>query len=186
METLKMSAKERGRVGVMTQVKKGLRLVEAARLMRVSYRQAKRIWRRYQQAGDRGLVHGHPGRVSNRKRPEEERQRIVERYLERYLGFGPPLAAEHLPADDHLVVDHETLRRWLLAPLSAPPGASAAAGANRTLCNCMNVSLQAVQAGIAFFGSVITGVHVIGWTTSIICLGLIGILPSIFVRERYY
>ncbi len=40
------------------------------------------------------------------------------------------------------------LRRWLLAPLSAPPGASAAAGANRTLCNCMNVSLQAVQAGI--------------------------------------
>lgn len=45
-------------------------------------------------------------------------------------------------------VDTE-LRRWLLAPLSAPPGASAAAGANRTLCNCMNVSLQAVQAGIA-------------------------------------
>ncbi|WP_374980404.1 molybdopterin-dependent oxidoreductase [Pseudomonas solani] len=41
------------------------------------------------------------------------------------------------------------LRRWLLAPLSAPPGASAAAGTNRTLCNCMNVSLQAVQAGIA-------------------------------------
>lgn len=41
------------------------------------------------------------------------------------------------------------LRRWLLAPLSAPPGASAAAGANRTLCNCMNVGLQAVQAGIA-------------------------------------
>ena len=114
METLKMSAKERGRVGVMTQVKKGLRLVEAARLMRVSYRQAKRIWRRYQQAGDRGLVHGHRGRVSNRKRPEEERQRIVERYLERYLGFGPTLAAEHLAADDHLVVDHETLRRWLL------------------------------------------------------------------------
>lgn len=115
METLKMSAKERGRVGVMTQVKKGLRLVEAARLMRVSYRQAKRIWRRYQQAGDRGLVHGHRGRVSNRKRPEEEHQRIVERYLERYQGFGPTLAAEHLAADDHLVVDHETLRRWLLA-----------------------------------------------------------------------
>ncbi|WP_435634132.1 nitrate reductase [Pseudomonas solani] len=45
-------------------------------------------------------------------------------------------------------VDTE-LRRWLLAPLSAPPGVSAAAGANRTLCNCMNVSLQAVQAGIA-------------------------------------
>ena len=47
METLTMSARKRGRLGVMTQVKKqGLRLVEAARLMRVSYRQAKLFWRR--------------------------------------------------------------------------------------------------------------------------------------------
>ena len=84
METLTMSARERGRLGVMTQVKKqGLRLVEAARLMRVSYRQAKRIWRRYQQDGDRGLIHGNRGRVSNRKKPDEERRRIVDRYRER-------------------------------------------------------------------------------------------------------
>jgi glycoside/pentoside/hexuronide:cation symporter, GPH family len=41
-------------------------------------------------------------------------------------------------------------------------------------------------AGIAFFGGVITGVHVIGWATSLICFGLIGILPAIFVKERYY
>lgn len=116
METLTMSARERGRLGVMTQVKKqGLRLVEAARLMRVSYRQAKRIWRRYRQDGDRGLIHGNRGRASNRKKPEEERRRIVDRYQERYQGFGPTLAAEHLAADDRLVVDHETLRRWLLA-----------------------------------------------------------------------
>ncbi|BBP82249.1 assimilatory nitrate reductase [Pseudomonas sp. Pc102] len=40
------------------------------------------------------------------------------------------------------------LRRWLLAPLSAPPG-TGACSANRTLCNCMDVGLQAVQAGIA-------------------------------------
>ena len=37
------------------------------------------------------------------------------------------------------------LRRWLLAPLSAPPG-TGACSANRTLCNCMDVGLQAVQA----------------------------------------
>ncbi|MBA1274683.1 nitrate reductase [Stutzerimonas azotifigens] len=40
------------------------------------------------------------------------------------------------------------LRRWLLAPLSAPPG-KAGSACDRTLCNCMNVSQQAVASGIA-------------------------------------
>ncbi|MCF7202975.1 nitrate reductase [Pseudomonas oligotrophica] len=39
------------------------------------------------------------------------------------------------------------LRRWLLAPLSAPPGATLAA--DPTLCNCLNVGRGAVCAGIA-------------------------------------
>jgi hypothetical protein len=38
----------------------------------------------------------------------------LARYRERYVGFGPTLAAEKLAGDGH-VVDHETLRRWLLA-----------------------------------------------------------------------
>lgn len=39
------------------------------------------------------------------------------------------------------------LRRWLLAPLSAPPG-GATISTDRTLCNCMNVSQNKVRAGI--------------------------------------
>ena len=43
----------------------------------------------------------------------------------------------------------EQLRRWLLAPMSAPPGnASAQVVADKTLCNCKNVSHSAVCAGI--------------------------------------
>jgi assimilatory nitrate reductase catalytic subunit len=43
----------------------------------------------------------------------------------------------------------EQLRRWLLAPLSAPPGqVDAEAISNKTLCNCKNVSQNAVCAGI--------------------------------------
>ncbi|UAW99548.1 molybdopterin-dependent oxidoreductase [Halopseudomonas nanhaiensis] len=38
------------------------------------------------------------------------------------------------------------LRRWFLAPLSAPPGGVAAS--DRTLCNCMNVSASRIRAGI--------------------------------------
>ncbi|SDJ85296.1 nitrate reductase [Pseudomonas indica] len=40
------------------------------------------------------------------------------------------------------------LRRWLLAPISTPPGAAAAKKAGKVLCNCMNVSEDAVCAGI--------------------------------------
>jgi assimilatory nitrate reductase catalytic subunit len=39
------------------------------------------------------------------------------------------------------------LRRWLLAPLATPPGGGIRA--SKTLCNCMNVSQDAVCAGIA-------------------------------------
>ncbi|WP_392886801.1 molybdopterin-dependent oxidoreductase [Pseudomonas migulae] len=43
----------------------------------------------------------------------------------------------------------EQLRRWLLAPLSAPPGnTSAPTAGSKTLCNCKNVSQGAVCAGI--------------------------------------
>jgi assimilatory nitrate reductase catalytic subunit len=44
----------------------------------------------------------------------------------------------------------EQLRRWLLAPLSAPPGnIDTPVAGNKTLCNCKNVSQTAVCAGIS-------------------------------------
>jgi hypothetical protein len=49
METLNMSRKERNRLTVLVQVKhRKLSLREAAEVMVLSYRQAKRVWRRYQ------------------------------------------------------------------------------------------------------------------------------------------
>jgi assimilatory nitrate reductase catalytic subunit len=40
------------------------------------------------------------------------------------------------------------LRRWLLAPVSTPPGAASGKKAGKTLCNCLNVSEAAVCAAI--------------------------------------
>src|ERR1043165_2915491 len=115
MEALLMSQKKRKRLVGLEQVKeKRLSLVKAAQVMGVCYRQARRIWRRYQGQGDSGLVHRGRGRVSNRRRPAQERKRILTRYVQRYPDFGPTLAAEKLGAEG-LRVDHETLRRWLLA-----------------------------------------------------------------------
>ncbi len=44
----------------------------------------------------------------------------------------------------------QQLRRWLLAPLSAPPGnLDAPVNANKILCNCKNVGQNAICAGIS-------------------------------------
>lgn len=112
---LKMSQKERTRLGIMQQVKaQKMSLVAAAQVLSLSYRQVKRIWRRYGVEGDAGLVHQARGRSSNRAKDPSLRQRALARYQERYPDFGPTLACEHL-AREGLVLDHETLRRWLLA-----------------------------------------------------------------------
>jgi len=116
MEMIAMSTRDRRRTGLMTRVAEGvLKLRVAGEMMRVTYRQAKRIWRRYRQEGDGGLVHRGRGRRSNRRRPVAEQQRAVGLYTKQYAGFGPLLASEHLATDYGLVVDHETLRRWLLS-----------------------------------------------------------------------
>jgi molybdenum-dependent DNA-binding transcriptional regulator ModE len=114
-EHLIMSQKERTRLGLMKQIEaKELSVASAAELLRLSYRQTRRVWRRYRQYGDGGLVHRGRGRASNRRTDPRVQQRILRRYQERYADFGPTLAAEHLSSEG-LKVDHETLRRWLLA-----------------------------------------------------------------------
>lgn len=122
METIEMSVRERRRMTFMTRVVGGvLKLCVAAEMMRVSYRQAKRILKRYRHEGDAGLVHKSRGQRSNRRRPDAEQKRAVAFYDAKYADFGPLLASEHLATDHRLVVDHETLRRWLMAAGSWKP-----------------------------------------------------------------
>lgn len=110
-----MSQKERRRIGIMASVKaEELNLVEAAEVLGLGYRQAKRVWKRYAAEGDAGLVHRRRGQPGPRRKAPELRAKILARHEERYADFGPTLAAEYL-AKEKLVVDHETLRRWLLA-----------------------------------------------------------------------
>ena len=50
-----MSTRELERVEVMGRVAKGgLKLLDAAVMLQLSYRQVKRVWRRYQEAGGKG------------------------------------------------------------------------------------------------------------------------------------
>jgi transposase len=110
-----LSKRELQRAGVLARVKAGeLRVKDAAELMGVSYRQAKRLWKRYQAGGAASLKHRNAGRISNRRYPEKERKKILRKVEEKYSDFGPTLASEHLASEDQLQVHSETLRRWML------------------------------------------------------------------------
>jgi transposase len=116
-----MSKGELGRVEVLARVQsRQLKVVDAAQLMHLSYRQAKRLWKRYREEGAAGLKHRSAGRASNRAYEEKFRGKVLRLVREKYGGpvgerFGPTLAAEHLASEDGLKVDGETLRRWMLA-----------------------------------------------------------------------
>ena len=115
-----MSQEELRRVEVLARVRSTqLRVVDASRLMGVSYRQAKRLWKRYREQGAAGLKHGGAGKASNRGYPLKFRQRVLALVREKYGGsvgerFGPTLASEHLGTEDQLRVNAETLRLWML------------------------------------------------------------------------
>jgi len=89
------------------------KLRSASEVLQISYRQCRRVYQRYRQQGDQGLIHGNRGRESNRKIGAEQRGQILARYQQRYAGYGPTFASEKLQAEG-LGLDHETLRRWLL------------------------------------------------------------------------
>src|SRR3989442_15315131 len=84
-----------------------LRVVDAARVMGVGYRQAKRLWKRYGEEGAAGLKHRSAGRRSNRAHPEKFQRKVLGLVREKYGGpvgerFGPTLAVEHLASEDGL------------------------------------------------------------------------------------
>ena len=115
-----MSQEELRRVEVLARVRsEELRVIDAQWLMRVSYRQAKRLWKRYREEGPAGVKHRSAGRASNHGYAPKFRVRVLRLVREKYGGevgerFGPTLAAEHLESEDGLHVDAETLRRWML------------------------------------------------------------------------
>lgn len=108
-----MSVKERIRLEAMCRVKRGeLTVVAAAELAGLSLRQARRVWKRFKEAGDAGLVHRLRGRLSNRRLGQEIRDLVVKRHQERYADFGPTLACEKL-AEEGLTLSADTLTALL-------------------------------------------------------------------------
>ncbi len=112
-ERIALSGRERERLKVLHEIEQGhLSQVEGSQRLGLSTRQVRRLERRVKTEGDRGLVHRLRGRPSNRKIPAGVRERILGEVRQRYVDFGPTLAAEKL-AEQGLGVSRETLRQWM-------------------------------------------------------------------------
>jgi len=114
METLSMSVMERRRLVVFSRVKdKAISVAQAGRLLGLSERQARRLWKRYREKGDAGLIHGLRGRAGNAAHTEL-REKALTACRQKYAGFSSAHARDFL-ARDQLAVPRTTCWRWMKA-----------------------------------------------------------------------
>src|SRR5665648_996022 len=101
-DRLIMNKKERQRKALLDQVIAGfISKKDARKRLTLSSRQFRRIFVTYKANGDKGLVHKSRGKTSTRAYPEEQKEKILAIYREKYLDFGPTFASEKLEEEDH-------------------------------------------------------------------------------------
>ena len=116
METLlTMCGKEVSRLEVMQRLKeKSLSQREAAKMIGVSVRQVKRMFKAYRDHGAAGLVSQRRGRVSNNRLNEATRIQALDLLGSKYRGFGPTLACEKLVEAEGLKISKESVRKMMV------------------------------------------------------------------------
>ncbi len=103
------------RCTVLEEVRAGREsLGDASDQLKLSYRQVRRLWKRYVEEGPRGIEHRNKGRQSNRSYEGAFKDWVLSQYAGPYSGLGPTEFCKTLNAQG-IDVDHETLRRWLIS-----------------------------------------------------------------------
>jgi len=110
-----MSNREITRLEVMQRLKeKRLTQKEAARMLGITSRQVKRLFRAYKAQGAGGLVSRRRGKLSNNRLDAEIIQEAIDLIYERYRDFGPTLAHEKLTEVHGLRLSRESVRRVMI------------------------------------------------------------------------
>ncbi len=114
-DILTMSQKDIKRLHIIQKVvEKSLRQVEAARILKLSDRQVRRIQRRVEEHGANGIKHGSCGKRSRNATDEKFKEKVLGLYRNKYERFGPTLASEKLLGKDKVRISRESLRKWLI------------------------------------------------------------------------
>ncbi len=114
-DVLTMRPKELTRLHVIKKVVAGeVKQVEASELLGMSERQVRRLVRRVERDGDRGVIHRSRGRASNRAYRDKLKGKVIALYEKKYGDFGPTLFTEKLREREGIEVGTQTVRNWLL------------------------------------------------------------------------
>lgn len=110
-----MSHTEIDRLEVVQKITaKQITQVEAARLLGISYRQVKRIVKKYRQHGVASLVSKRRGKPANNRITSTIKQKTLALIRDNYHDFAPTLAHEKLSERHGIRCSVETLRKWMV------------------------------------------------------------------------
>jgi transposase len=110
-----MSNQEITRLEAMQRLKdKRLTQKEAARMLGISTRQVKRLWRAYRKKGAQGLISLRRGQPSNHQMEAGVAQQALDLIKEKYEDFGPTLAHEKLTEVHGLRLSRESVRKIMI------------------------------------------------------------------------
>jgi len=110
-----MSKTELTRLEIMQRLKeKRVTQKEASRMLGLSTRQVKRLWRTYKRAGAQGLISQRRGKPSNNRIAREVMQQAIDLLHSRYSDFGPTLAHEKLTEVHGLQLSRVSVRKIMI------------------------------------------------------------------------
>jgi transposase len=110
-----MSERDLRRIAVLSEVISERRtIVSAASVLAVSVRHVHRLLDRFEAGGGASLAHRARGRAPNNGIDGAVEDYAIALIREKYLDFGPTLAAEMLVRHHGLTVSRETLRKWMV------------------------------------------------------------------------
>lgn len=116
VDTIEMSGKELTRLEVMQRLKgKRMTQAEAGRVLGISARQVKRLYRAYREQGAKGLVSRKRGKASNHQLKAEVVEQARDLLHAHYSDFGPTLAHEKLEEEHKLRISRERVRQLMIA-----------------------------------------------------------------------
>jgi transposase len=112
-DRITMSQKESNRLYVIRQaIDKVVTQGQAAALLDITERQARRIVRNVRQDGAVGICHRSRGKRAHNRIADKVKDKAMALCRDRYKEFGPTHASEKLLTIHHIKVSDETLRRW--------------------------------------------------------------------------
>src|SRR5512136_2996212 len=115
MENVTLNPKEQQRLKVLNEVNLGrLKIRQAAMLMELSLRHAKRLLAGYRREGASALAHGNRGKSPYNQIDPGIAEQVVDLARVKYRGFNQQHFSEKLAEKEEIALSRSTVRRMLL------------------------------------------------------------------------